>query len=242
MFDLNKVKGIIFDYGATIDSNGKHWAEVLWDAYLEAGVPVGKSEFREAYVYGERYLALNPVIESGFSFRDVLLVKTRLQLEYLVENGFLKADPDKLSEYILAVSEYCYHFARITVEKAKPLLDQLVGRYPLVLVSNFYGNIEAVLKDFGLEKYFREIVESAIVGVRKPDPAIFDLGVKALGLPAQHVVVVGDSYKKDIVPARTLGCQGIWIKGPAWEEEAPGLTAESVIYDFQELKEIFRLN
>ena len=29
MFDFAKVKGIIFDYGGTIDSNGKHWAEVV---------------------------------------------------------------------------------------------------------------------------------------------------------------------------------------------------------------------
>ena len=30
MFNLDKVKGILFDYGGTIDSNGMHWAEVIW--------------------------------------------------------------------------------------------------------------------------------------------------------------------------------------------------------------------
>ena len=39
MFDLNKIKGVIFDYGGTIDSNGMHMAVVLWDAYLAAAVP-----------------------------------------------------------------------------------------------------------------------------------------------------------------------------------------------------------
>ncbi|MDR0817571.1 MAG: hypothetical protein LBN35_02925, partial [Clostridiales Family XIII bacterium] len=29
--------------------------------------------------------------------------------------------------------------------------------------------------------------------------------------------LIGDSYKKDIIPAATLGCQTIWLKGPAWE-------------------------
>lgn len=51
MFDLEKVKGIIFDYGGTIDSNGKHWAEVLWDSYQDQGVAVTKEQFREAYVH-----------------------------------------------------------------------------------------------------------------------------------------------------------------------------------------------
>lgn len=47
------------------------------------------------------------------------------------------------------------------------VLDTLQPKYKLVLVSNFYGNIETILKDFRLE-YFEQIVESAVVGVRKP--------------------------------------------------------------------------
>ena len=31
MFDITKVKGILFDYGGTIDSDGLHWAEVIWE-------------------------------------------------------------------------------------------------------------------------------------------------------------------------------------------------------------------
>jgi putative hydrolase of the HAD superfamily len=108
----------------------------------------------------------------------------------------------------------------------------------LVLVSNFYGNIEAVLKDFGVNLYFKEIIESAVVKIRKPDPAIFGLGIKALHLNPEEVVVVGDSYKKDIAPAKTLGCQTIWLKGPAWEEEDPESAADAIIYDFRELETI----
>ena len=33
MLTTDKIKGIIFDYGGTIDSNGLHWAEVIWKAY-----------------------------------------------------------------------------------------------------------------------------------------------------------------------------------------------------------------
>lgn len=54
MFNLDKVKGILFDYGGTIDSNGMHWAEVIWMAYEALKVPVSKAVFRDAYVHGER--------------------------------------------------------------------------------------------------------------------------------------------------------------------------------------------
>ena len=57
------MKGIILDYGATIDSNGKHWAEVLWDSYTQVELPITKAQFREAYLYGERYLSMMNVIK-----------------------------------------------------------------------------------------------------------------------------------------------------------------------------------
>ena len=48
------VKGLIFDYGATIDSNGVHWSEVIWSGYNTTDIKIDKNEFRDAYVFGER--------------------------------------------------------------------------------------------------------------------------------------------------------------------------------------------
>ena len=45
------MKGLILDYGATIDSNGKHWSEVLWEGYCQVSLPITKDQFREAYIY-----------------------------------------------------------------------------------------------------------------------------------------------------------------------------------------------
>jgi putative hydrolase of the HAD superfamily len=89
----------------------------------------------------------------------------------------------------------------------------------MVLVSNFYGNIATVLKEFQLDGIFQSVIESAVVGVRKPDPRIFTLGVEALGLHPEEVMVVGDSIDKDIIPARKAGCQTIWFKGEGWTDD-----------------------
>ncbi|MFR9165246.1 MAG: HAD family hydrolase [Dysgonomonas sp.] len=240
MFDLNKVKGIIFDYGGTIDSNGKHWAEVIWEAYRYNNVPVSKEEFREAYVYAERYLATHHVIEENDNFYDLLKKKTELQIKYLVSNNFLENN-DKSGKYSLDISDQCYNFVRNLISAEKPILNDLCQRYPMVLVSNFYGNIHAVLGDFGLLGYFDKIIESAVVGIRKPDPAIFSMGVAELNLASDEVVVIGDSYSKDIVPARTIGCQTIWLKGTGWGDEEENATADKIIFDFIDLKGIFKL-
>lgn len=239
MLDTDKIKGIIFDYGGTLDTGGDHWSEVIWKAYVKAGVAVGKNDFRDAYVFAERELAKTRHILPHHNFHDLLDIKMRLELGWLADNKLLPADniTDKAKE----IARICYDSAKKKVDEAKPLLEELSGKYPLVLVSNFYGNVESVLKDFGLLKYFPKIVESAVVGVRKPDPRIFELGVEAMGLPANQVLVVGDSYRKDIEPSESIGCQTVWIKGKGWTEEEDRQTHPNTITDIRQLTELLKL-
>ncbi len=233
-FDKKTVKGIIFDYGATIDSNGVHWAEVIWDGYQNSRVEVSKDNFRDAYVFAERAMAKNRIILPEDDFRVLMQKKIGLQFSRLKELG-MELDVHKAD----SVAEYCYNSAKESVERAKPILVKLSERYPLVLVSNFYGNIEAVLKDFDLLSLFPVIIESAVVGVRKPDPAIFQLGVDSFDCDSSDVVVVGDSYKKDIEPATTIGCQAIWLKGKGWDASEEVVDFDNIIDSFEELRTLF---
>lgn len=233
MENTPQIKGIIFDYGGTIDSHGDHWSEVIWDAYRAAGADVTKEDFREAYVYAERELARVRHILPHHTFLDLLNIKMDIETRRLVDNGLMDADEARCLAPDIA--RRCYEAARTSVEEARPVLAALAARYPMVLVSNFYGNVEAVLSDFGLRGYFRDIIESAVVGVRKPDPAIFGLGVEALGLKPEEVLVVGDSLRKDILPARSLGCQTAWLKGKGWTPEEDAATDPSMIKSLDEV-------
>ena len=201
-------KGYIFDYGGTLDTGGQHWGKVLWHAYERQQVPVTEAQFREAYVHAERTLGKNPIIQPDFTFRRTLEEKVRIEMDYLGLTGYGEAVVNDLYE-------------RTTTETAHSVevLQTLRQRYPMVLVSNFYGNIAVVLREFGFEGLFDHIIESAVVGVRKPDPQIFTLGVEALGLKPEEVVVVGDSIDKDIIPAQKAGCQTIWFKGEGWTDD-----------------------
>lgn len=236
--DLTKVKGIIFDYGGTLDTGADHWSEVIWAAYGEAGVAVDKAQFRDAYVYAERELARVRHILPEHDFHDLLLIKIRIELQYLSEQGlFAPADIETKSQQ---VADLCYKSARTSVEKAVPVLDALSQKYPMVLVSNFYGNVETVLEDFGIRKYFKQIIESSVVGVRKPDPKIFELGVKALGVKPDETLVIGDSYKKDIVPAESIGCKVLWLKGKGWTPEEDAQLHPSIIDNLGEILKFLR--
>lgn len=236
MLKLNDIKGIIFDYGGTIDSHGDHWSEVIYDGYRHAAVEVEKQAFREAYVYAERELARTRHILPQHTFHDVMKIKIDIELRYLAEQGIIAEAI--VGEATEAIALYCYERARQSVDDARPVLAALAERYPMVLVSNFYGNVETVIRDMGIRQYFRGVIESAVVGVRKPDARIFSLGVIALGVEAENVLVVGDSLRKDIEPARSIGCQTAWIKGKGWTAEEDAATDPSQIESLNDLLQI----
>ncbi len=255
------IKGIIFDYGGTLDTRGDHWSEVLWQGYehfgigvaddeeVEPGVSIHKQAFRDAYVYGERALAVNPIVTPNFHFEDILREKLILELNFLAgkelletgkddsekqaklgnfgkdsdassESLFLSLSDSEIHQIAVDMARYINSKTLELLQENKQVLEHLKqAGYPMVLVSNFYGNINQVLKDAEIDGYFKDVIESAVVGVRKPNPAIFALGVCALDLPASQVLVVGDTYGKDIIPAHKLGCHTLWIKGLQWEEK-----------------------
>lgn len=219
MNSLHPLSTIIFDYGGTLDTNARHWAHVLWEGYQHANVPVSEAHFREAYVFGERALAKAPIVKPEDNFHTVLLKKLDQETAELLRMGVWQITESERQIHIKAIADYCNNYVLRNLESSRTVLDTLKDRYNLVLVSNFYGNIEAILRDFRLEHYFSAIVESAVVGVRKPDPAIYRLGVEAAGVDASEVLVVGDSYDKDIVPAKAVGCKAVWLKGEGWKPE-----------------------
>ena len=89
MINIKTIQGIVFDYGGTIDSNGLHWAEVIWQAYQAEAVPVTKDVFRQAYVYAERTMGQLPLVKPEHTFADMMRIKTDLQIEWLRENRYL---------------------------------------------------------------------------------------------------------------------------------------------------------
>ena len=230
-------KGYIFDYGGTLDTGGQHWGMLLWHAFERHQVPVSESQFRDAYVYAERTLGKNKIIQPTDTFLQTLKAKVQLELTYLNNES-----------YTDAIVSDVYERTKSQTALSRRVLMQMKAS-PMVLVSNFYGNISVVLQEFGLDGIFAEVIESAVVGIRKPDPQIFLLGVDALGMKPEEVTVVGDSLEKDIIltvvgdslekdiiPAKRAGCHTVWLKGEGWTNAQDGENqADRVIMALDEL-------
>jgi len=82
---------------------------------------------------------------------------------------------------------------------------------PLGVVSNSDGRVVEALAAAGIRDRFDVIIDSAIVGVEKPDPAIFGHALAALGILPHEALYVGDIYEVDVVGARAAGLDVVLV-------------------------------
>lgn len=234
---ISDISTILFDYGGTLDTDARHWSHVLWEGYVDAAIPVSEAAFRDAYVSGERALARTPIVQSTDDFHTLLLKKVDLETVALCAANAWQPTESERQEAVRAIADYCDAYVRRNLETSRRVLEAVGRTRRLVLVTNFYGNMSTVLRAYGLSDFFSAIVESAVVGVRKPDAAIYRLGLEAASARPAQTLVVGDSYGKDIVPAVSLGCRAVWLRGQGWnnDEEQDESLSTAIIHHLAEL-------
>lgn len=133
------------------------------------------------------------------------------------------------------------------VEEGTPLALQalLDTGYRLGVISNADGRMEGALERAGLRPYLEFVVDSGVVGVEKPDPRIFQEGLRRMGIRAEEALYVGDLYPVDVVGARGAGLGALlldpfdthnrpvprlpsvtdlpgWLEGGGWEGKGKG--------------------
>ncbi len=96
---------------------------------------------------------------------------------------------------------------------AHGVLGRLGPTFRLALVSNFdhEHHVHRVLGETRLVEHFETVVISAEVGMKKPDPRIFDSALRATGLRPDEVVYVGDA-QVDVDAARAAGMRPVRIR------------------------------
>jgi putative hydrolase of the HAD superfamily len=88
----------------------------------------------------------------------------------------------------------------------------------IAIVSNADGSIEQQLRDDGICQVgpgrgveVGAVLDSTVVGMAKPDPAIFRLALDALGVAAADAIHVGDMPAADVVGALAAGVQPVLV-------------------------------
>jgi HAD superfamily hydrolase (TIGR01549 family) len=204
------MKSVLFDYGGTLDSDGTTWLERFYPIYKENGVAPDRSRFDRAFYDADDSLPARFALD-GLDLEQTLRLQVRGVLDALAPE---RAD---LTPIIAArFAEDCRsQFRRLT-----PVLERLAGRYRLGVVSNFYGNLDGILRAEGLRAHFAVVADSGVLGVTKPDPEIFLHAARALESRPEECVMVGDSVKRDIKGAAAAGMKKALVCAAAQPPDA----------------------
>jgi len=100
------------------------------------------------------------------------------------------------------------------VPGAEETLLRLSGRYRLAIVTNLdAATAKEVWKRLKLHRYVRETdVFAAPPGLKKPEKRLFRSVAETLGASPRQCVMVGDSYRRDVIGALRAGWQAVWIR------------------------------
>jgi len=80
--------------------------------------------------------------------------------------------------------------------------------YHLAAISNRDGDLRPLLAQYGLDEYFTFTLSGGRAGVYKPDPEIFRIALRTLGVAPAATLSIGDSYAADVVGAQAAGITG----------------------------------
>jgi putative hydrolase of the HAD superfamily len=128
-------------------------------------------------------------------------------------------DEDRLDHAVSLVEDVYLRLPWVPVsDAADTLLELQAAGYPLAVVSNATGTMEQQLADHrictsdgGATAQVAVVVDSEVVGVEKPDPAIFGIALDALSLPPDECLYVGDTVHFDVNGARAAGLRPVHL-------------------------------
>lgn len=196
-------RALLFDFGGTIDADGEHWLDRFFRIYEDASIDFPRPEIKRAFYYADSACYNDPRVPS-LGLHALIDRHVTLQFEAL---GFESAQ-----KQTALVDAFCRCSQAVLLGRSA-LFDRLKARYRLGIVSNFYGNLCIIIEEAGLGPAFDVVLDSGRLGLRKPDPALFRLALARLGLRADEVAFVGDSYPRDMVPSAAAGMRTIWLQG-----------------------------
>jgi putative hydrolase of the HAD superfamily len=130
------------------------------------------------------------------------------------------------------------HMGVVRYTRLEPLvacaltIARQAGWLPVVVSNGVTFQQEAKIRMSGLDRYLADWVISEEVGVRKPDPGIFEVAAQRCRMRLDGAWMVGDSPQADIYGASNLGLPSVWLhRGRRWTERnfGPTRTADGPI-------------
>ena len=119
------------------------------------------------------------------------------------------------------------------VPHAKDVLDYLLPRYPLYIITNGFEEIQSTkMESAGITGYFKGVVTSARANSKKPEKEIFQFALRENGFVCSDSIMIGDNLLTDIAGARNASVDTVFYNPYGHPHN------EDVTYEISSLKEL----
>src|SRR3989441_11959928 len=206
-----EAKAIFFDLGETLVTQNLEDNMVTRNALGEISpiLPKRVSPERLFELYREGY-KINETIRSRHHVEIPIQVWMRQLLERIIEDN----PSDQLVNSAIRIIVKARAANGVAFDDAHSTIQKLSRRnVKLGIISNVSSHEIAIgiLDKVRLTKYFDEIITSARVGIRKPDPGIFHYALMQFEVRPEQAVMVGDSEKHDIGGGYVAGLKTVLV-------------------------------
>lgn len=204
------MKAIWFDIGGTIHTqkaspeNDIRYTEMLMKLLSDNGIDHGMSSEE----------LLDQINRGAKAYKKYVEGKLIELPGEVIWTDFFLSNLEKDREKIKKISEelsYLFDRHRKVITRREGLRETLevlkkMG-YRIGVISNIMSRtfVPRILEEYGIREYFDELVLSSECGIRKPDPAIFDIALEKMGLKKEDCCYVGDTVSRDIIGTRKAG-------------------------------------
>jgi HAD superfamily hydrolase (TIGR01549 family) len=212
MIPTNGIKAIFFDLDGTLRHSVPSGADVFTDYVMTLGLPVNEEARLRAMRWEHLYWA------SSVDLRDDLLAHSGVTEKFWIEYSrrrliALGASPEWALEIAPKTSMHMGEFYKpesVVPEDVRRTLPQLKqAGYILGVISNRDKPFHDLLDDHGIGEFFDFSLAAGEVNVFKPDPGVFEHGLRRVNLSAKEAAYVGDNYYADVVGSRRAGLQPV---------------------------------
>jgi putative hydrolase of the HAD superfamily len=206
---MKTYKHIFFDLDHTIWDFDKNAEETLHELY--GTYKLHEIGLHSADLFIETYTRNNHQLWADYHLGKIhkeTLRETRFKKTFLD----LGVHPDVMplafeDDYVLICPTKTNLFPH-----AHETLAYLQSKYTLHLISNgFKESTEYKVTNTNISRYFDQIIISEVVGVNKPDKAIFQHALNVAGAQKHESIMIGDSIEADIRGALGFGMDAIYF-------------------------------
>ena len=95
---------------------------------------------------------------------------------------------------------------------AVDILNYLKDKYQLHIITNGFEEVQAMkMKSSKIQHYFDQVITSESVGVKKPNPLIFEHALSVAKATKENSIMIGDSLEADIEGAINFDMEAIYF-------------------------------